>query len=153
MREHFKDVLTGKENINLACTTKSSLVAIWKFINLNLRNTILCSSCLHWHTMEAIFLSLLRTIDIETISVFCGYLYCQNVAEVLNWLNQWKNDNSSFVMHSAHGAQTVIITESSQNTLKSSKFRADYRSNFSFSFGLIFRENFVIKVTASKRSP
>ena len=70
-----------------------------KFINLNLRNTILCSSCLHWHTMEAIFLSLLRTIDIETISVFCGYLYCQNVAEVLNWLNQWKNDNSSFVMY------------------------------------------------------
>ena len=36
------------------------------------------------------------------------------------------------VVHSAHGAQMLILTESSQNALNSSKFRADYRSDFSF---------------------
>ena len=54
--------------------------------------------------------------------------------------------------HSAHGAQMSILTESSQNALKSSKFRADYRSDFSFWFGLVLLENLVIKVTASKSS-
>ena len=34
--------------------------------------------------------------------------------------------------HSAHGAKMAIITETSQNTLKSSKFHADYKSDFSF---------------------
>ena len=35
-------------------------------------------------------------------------------------------------VHSAHDPQMAILTELSQNTLKSSKFRADYRSDFSF---------------------
>ena len=36
------------------------------------------------------------------------------------------------IEHSAHGAKMAILTETSQNTLKSSKFHADYRSDFRF---------------------